>query len=305
MTHRRDADAPWLVISVSAPARGEELLLIDALRRIGARVVRRTGERYTAHIPASKQPAMHVRDAEVAVRASTSLRYPDITWRLAGTGELEALWAHDVTRLRITERITVVPAEMETAPDPEGDVVIRLLPGVGFGTAEHATTRGCLRILQRRVEPGMRIADVGAGTGILAIAAALLGAARVLALESDALSADTAERNVALNHVADRVAVRRLEAKPGDLARPWPFDGIVANIGTETLIRLLADFRAALAPGGWLILSGAPGDEPRRLMHAARKHGLVLRDTIDEAGWWTGEFIAKQHAAGERDSAHT
>src|SRR5690606_35979506 len=130
--------------------------------------------------------------------------------------------------LRITERITVVPAETETetTSDPEGDVVIRLLPGVGFGTAEHATTRGCLRILQRRVEPGMRIADVGAGTGILAIAAALLGAAQVLALESDALSSDTAERNVALNQVADRVAVRRLEAKPGDLARSGPFDGI-------------------------------------------------------------------------------
>jgi len=304
VTLRRDAGTPWLVISVSAPARGEELLLIDALRRVGARVVWREGGRYMAYVPASKSPATHVRDAEVAVRASTSRRDADISWRLAETGELEALWARDAGRVQITERITVVPADMEAAPDLEGDVVIRLFAGIGFGTAEHATTRGCLRVLQRRVEAGMRIADVGAGTGILAIAAALLGAAHALALESDALSAEAAGRNVALNHVADRVVVQQLEVRPGDLARLGPFDGIVANIETETLIRLLGDFRAALVPGGWLVLSGSPGDEPRRLVRTAGEHGLVLRDTVEDAGWWTGAFIGEQNATADSGERH-
>lgn len=281
------AEAGWIVVHVRPPARGEELLLIDALRRVGARVVRREGERYAAYFPAGRDPASIADEAAFAIRASTTLRDPDTGWRPASSGELEALWAGDVAPRRVTERIVVAPAGMEPPLEEGADLVVRLLPGVGFGTAQHPTTRSCLRMLQERVEPGARLADVGAGTGILAIAAALLGAGRVLALEADALACEAAHRNIELNQVGDRVEIRRLEAGPGDLAGLGPFDGIVANVEAGTLIRLLPDFRLALAPGGWLILSGAAGDEPPHLVRAARAHELALQATIDDSGWWT------------------
>ena len=286
------AEAGWIVVHVRAPARGEELLLIDALRRVGARVVRRVGERYVSHFPAVRDPASLIREVGVAIRASTSLRDPDAGWRPALPGELEALWAADVEPLRVTDRIMVLPAGpgMEPLLDERADVMLRLLPGVGFGTAQHPTTRSCLRMLQRRVEPGARLADIGAGTGILAIAAALLGAEQVLALEADPLACEAAHRNIELNEVGEQVEIRQLEAGPGELAGLGPFDGIVANIEAGTLIRLLPDFRAALNPDGWLILSGVAGDEPAQLVRAAHAHDLTLHATIDDSGWWTASL---------------
>lgn len=278
-----------------APARGEELLLIDALRRVGARSVRKEGERYVAHFPAFRDPDSLVREAALAIRASTSLRDPDLTWRHATAEEWESHWLKEFRPYRVTDRIVVVPAVERSAPrEPvnAGDVVIRLAPGAGFGTAEHATTRGCLRMLERLLRPGDRVADVGTGSGILAVAAALLGAEHVLALESDRLAVETAKRNTALNGVQDRVEIRRRVVVPGDLAASGPFQGILANLETRLLLRLLPDFRAALAPAGWLVLSGVPGDEPRALVRAAREQGLELRDSLVEDGWWTGAFAA-------------
>jgi ribosomal protein L11 methyltransferase len=279
----------WLVLTVPAPPRGEEHLLVDALRRLGARAVEREGERFVAHLPPTANVNRLLRRAEVAVRASTSLRDPEITWGWQEHGEwLDRRSAQPEPR-RVTEHMVVAPAAHEPT-GIAGDIVVRLHPGVAFGTAEHATTRSCLRLLERLVEPDSRIADIGAGSGILAVAAALLGARGVVALEADPLASAAAEENVALNGVTDRVTVRQGRVRPGDLASMERFHGIVANLELGIVRPLIPPLHRALVPGGWLILSGILLPERDTLLRAARDAALELEEEDPEDGWWTGWF---------------
>jgi ribosomal protein L11 methyltransferase len=281
----------WLVLSVPAPPRGEELLLVDALRRLGARLVERDGERFVAQLPEPAAVEKLIREAEVAIRASTTLARPAIEWRWGSQLELAERWRRDFLPRRVTERLVVAPVEgiSETRP---GDLVVRLHPRFGFGTAGHPTTRLCLSFLEVIVRTGDRIADVGAGSGILAIAAALLGSGRVVALESDSIACDTTRDNIALNGVGDRVEVRAIEVGPERLGAAGPFDGIVANLEARILLRLLPGFRRALPSGGWVILSGILPGERQAVAEAAAAAELALRDEATEEGWWAGVLRA-------------
>src|SRR5690606_29236824 len=127
---------------------------------------------------------------------------------------------------------------------------------MAFGTAEHPTTRGSLRLLDPLVEKGIRVADIGAGSGILSIAAALLGAGRVIAVEMDPWSCRAARENTVLNGVDDRVEIREERVGPELLPGEGPFDGIVANIESGILRPLLPSFARDLRESGWLVLSG-------------------------------------------------
>ncbi|MBI4541324.1 MAG: 50S ribosomal protein L11 methyltransferase [Gemmatimonadetes bacterium] len=132
----------------------------------------------------------------------------------------------------------VVPTWDAFEPAP-GEIVVRVDPGMAFGMAEHATTRGCLRLLDLAVRGGERVADVGTGSGILAITAAKLGAAAVTALEMDPFASEAAERNVRYNGVAERVGIAVRGVAAEGVAAMGPFDGIVANIESRTLVALM------------------------------------------------------------------
>jgi ribosomal protein L11 methyltransferase len=170
--------------------------------------------------------------------------------------------------------------------------VIVVDPGMAFGTAEHATTRGALRLLDPRVRPGDRVADVGTGSGILAIAAALLGAGDVLAVESDAWACAVALENVVRNEVADRVRVLGVEVGPELLPGEPPFDVLLANIESGTLRRLLPGLRGGVRTGGYAILGGVLLDEADGIVRAALEAGFSLDGEDREEGWWTGAFRA-------------
>jgi ribosomal protein L11 methyltransferase len=143
------------------------------------------------------------------------------------------------------------------------------------------------------------VLDVGAGSGILAIAAALAGARPVLALEADPLAAAEAARNVAANGVGARVEVRTLCARPSDIGPPGTFDGVVANLEAAHLLPLLPAISAARAPGGWLVISGLVADERDTALAAlgivagTANHGrgagtrsATLVERRDR-GWWS------------------
>ncbi len=115
-------------------------------------------------------------------------------------------WKQHYAVLRVGERIVIVPSWLEHHPAPE-DVVLHLDPGMAFGTGLHPTTRLCLRLLERYTRPGQRALDLGTGSGILAIAAARLGADAVLALDNDPVAVAVAAENVARNGVSERVTV--------------------------------------------------------------------------------------------------
>jgi ribosomal protein L11 methyltransferase len=146
-------------------------------------------------------------------------------------------------------RIVVVPTWVDHEPRP-GQRVIRLDPGRAFGTGHHETTRLCLRALERHVRPGASVLDVGTGSGILAIAAALLGAGHVLAVDIDPTAVEVARENCSANGVEVVLRAGALESRPGQ------FDVVVANISAPANIALAPLFGASVRPDGILILSG-------------------------------------------------
>jgi ribosomal protein L11 methyltransferase len=166
-----------------------------------------------------------------------------------------------------------------------GEIVIEIDPGMAFGTGQHPTTAMCLRALEEHVRPGAVVLDVGCGSGILAIAAAKLGATRVLALDIDPNAVDATRQNAAANGAAQIV-----EAREGTLAlesatQPDVFNIIVANISGLTLERLSPALAASLAPGGALISSGFLEDAVSGLCKAYKAAGLTPEPVIEDGVW--------------------
>lgn len=313
------SDDRWLAVTLPAPAPGEAILLVEALRRLGARTVEREVERVLewtgreghpagerrllALFPEPADPEGLVADIVVAVRASTSLGTVTPRWRWLEHDEWVARWGGGHPARRVSDRLAIVVGESGAARGLDGvdraiggyaanpgGQVIRLEPSSAFGTAEHPTTRACLRMLDGIVRDGDRVLDIGSGSGVLSIAAVLLGAVSAMALEADPVACAAARRNAALNGVSDPIEVLEVEVRPGSLRDRSPFDGIVANIGAEVLRPLLPDLVAALATHGWLILSGVTPRERDDLVASARGVGLAVAGADVLEGWWTGRF---------------
>jgi len=280
----------WLVLTVPVPPRGEELLLVDALHRLGARAVEREGERFAARLPPPRDVPALLAKARVVIRASTSLIDPALDWRWHEHEEWAEGWRHEHRPRRVSERIVVAAAGVD-AGSTDGDIVILLHPSTAFGTAEHPTTRTCLSFLERSVQPGQSVADVGAGSGILAIAAARLGAGRVLAIEADPHAVAAARSNVLLNAVEDRVTVRHLVVHARGAGRLGRHDIVVANLQAGIICPLIPALGRAVASGGCLIVSGILDSERDGVVAAAGGAGWVVRDAMDAGGWWTARFV--------------
>jgi len=149
--------------------------------------------------------------------------------------------------IRVSERIWIVPSWHEP-PDPRA-VVVRLDPGLAFGTGSHASTRLVLQGLEKTIKTGDRVLDYGCGSGILAIVAAKLGAADVAAVDIDPQALDTTTENARINSISLRVAL------PGQLPE-GTYDMVLANILAGPLIALEAQLAARTQAGGRVLLSG-------------------------------------------------
>ena len=258
--------------------------MVDAMRRLGARAVCREGQRVLAWLPPPPDVDGLVREAEAALRLATSMGDPALAWRWESHEEWAERWGGGEPR-RVTSRIVVAPLG-RAVERRDGDIVVRFEVGPAFGTAEHPTTRGCLQLLEAVLRPRDRVVDIGTGSGILAIAAARLGAASVLALEADALSCASARRNVVANRVADRVEVRERTVGPADLRTLARLDVVLANLEAGVLDRLLPGLRRVLARSGSLVVAGVTGGEKPTLLRSAAAVGLEPHLVQDVDGWW-------------------
>jgi ribosomal protein L11 methyltransferase len=180
-------------------------------------------------------------------------------------------------------RLTLVPSWL---PVPEGaDVVVVLDPETAFGSGEHGSTRAILSLLETLVKPGDLVLDLGSGSGILAIAAVLLGAGRALGIEVDADAIPVAQRNAERNRVADRVEF--LEGDAADLAPlAGPADLILSNILRVPNLALLPAVTRALAPGGLVVFAGMELPEQDLFLPALERAGFRMVREADDEGWW-------------------
>lgn len=177
--------------------------------------------------------------------------------------------------IRISGRLWIVPSWHE-APDPEA-IVLVLDPGMAFGTGSHPTTRLCLEWIERSLVPGVSLLDYGCGSGILAIAAAKLGAGDVLGVDIDPQAVSAATSNAERNNVSARFADSTGEIK-------GQFDIVVANILSNPLKALAPAICSHVRPGGQLALSGILAEQAGELIAAYAPYlPLAVADTRD--GW--------------------
>ena len=285
-----DAGLRWLEVGVRSPS-AEDLasLLVDGLLALGGRAAEERDGWYITHVQSQLDLEAYRSEAESLLRSHTGLDAIELhtTWR--EHEDWAETWKRGLGFRRITDRIAVRPSWVEE-PEDAPQIVVVLDPGMAFGTAEHGTTRGCLRLLDGVVTAGVHMLDVGAGSGILAIAAALLGATDVVALEGDELACETLCENLASNRVEDRVRVVEGLVDSDGLSTYAPVDGVVANIESATLKGLLQGFCAAVRPGGWLILSGILADEWPSVRDAAEQIGFRGSEVDADGEWRAGLF---------------
>ena len=206
---------------------------------------------------------------------TTSIDVNDDGWAARSQSRLRAI--------RVGDLIVTPPWDAPASTDG-GRTVVTIEPSMGFGTGHHASTRLCLMALQRirdRLRASRRVLDLGTGSGVLAMVAALLGARKVVAVERDPDALGNARNNVRRNRLADRV-----ELVAGDLADapPQPGDIVTANLTGAFFIRHAAVVLRCIRPGGLLLASGITVDE-EPAARAALVPPLVLRERRVEEEW--------------------
>jgi len=278
----------WLVLRVEAEGADARAVVAETLIALGGAAVEEQGDALVTYVAAPQDPDAFLAEAEETLRAAAG---PEarLSWRWEADQDWTERWRQGLRARRVGRRLVVTPSwiQPETRPD---DIVIVIDPEMAFGTGEHATTRGALRLLESAVAAGDRVLDVGTGSGILAIAAARLGAQEVLAVESDPDAVINASANLERNGVADRVELRCdvVDAEYLRVLGPRRFDVIAANILSSVLVPLLGAFRESLDEGGRAILGGILREEAERVVAAAREAGFELAAVDEEEEWWTG-----------------
>lgn len=230
---------------------------------------------------------------ERRVRQELRKRFGDairITCSTAPDEDWLRTWRQGLEPRQVGRRVLVKPSW--AAPDVEpAECVVELDPEMAFGTGEHGSTRTAIRLLARAASDSMRVLDVGAGSGILSIVAAKLGA-EVLALEADPEAVRTAERNVVRNGVTAEVRVVHLRVTPGvlELLRGVAFDLIVVNVERSFTEPLFPTLASMIGENGELIVAGILEEDAGAVRKAAGRAGLRVGKTATDDGWWAGAF---------------
>ncbi len=264
---------PWIALRITPTVDLE--IVSAALFAAGSQGVQEDGGALVTHFPpdydvASLTAAVRSIDPSARIEVTEA---PSVDW---------SAWRASVGAHRLG-KLSLVPPWMA---DDEDSMQVVIDPAMAFGTGEHATTRGVVRLMQVLPRIPELVADIGAGSAVLAICAARLGATKVFAIEIDHDAIGNAELNVEANGVADCVFV--FEGDAGVLLPlVAPVGLILANIISSVLIDLLPTISDSLGPRGSAILSGILAEEKDRMLEVLGSGGWTVLSQDEEAGWWS------------------
>ena len=191
-------------------------------------------------------------------------------------------WKEYYKPIKIGEKIVIVPA-WEKYTQQDGEIIVRMDPGMAFGTGTHETTRLVIKLLEKYIKNGMRVADVGCGSGILAICASKLGAAECKAYDIDPVAVKVANENIkdsGLTNVSCEVSdlLRQVD-------KSKTYDVICANIVADIIIRMMPDVVALMDENSVILASGIIVERSEDVISAFSEHGFEVVERIDENGW--------------------
>jgi len=202
-------------------------------------------------------------------------------------------WKEFFKPIFIGKSLVIKPSweTLESEPD-ENRIVIELDPGMAFGTGQHATTRMCLVLLEQHLKPGDSVVDVGCGSGILSVAAAKLGAAKIVALDTDPLAVESTIANLHSNGL-DCSETAQSSSDPAitvekvtlSQAASTDADIIVVNIVADVIINLLSEIAKAMKPEGTLLCSGILTSRQDDVEAALQAHGFAIIEKLYEDDW--------------------
>jgi ribosomal protein L11 methyltransferase len=271
----------WSLTFESERERAEELAA-DLFQAGAGGVELRDGE--VAPMPGARQPPP---GRALLVAWFSDRAAAEEAARMLGGGQIESVeeadwgevWKRGLEPL-VVGRVFVRPSWVDAAPPP-GTAEVVLDPGMAFGTGTHPTTALCLAALSDLLaaRPGTSVLDVGTGSGLLAIAAAKLGAGRVAANDEDPVAVRVARENAAANGAAVEIGQEPVARIVGT------FDLVVANILANTLVELAGEISAKVAPGGTVLLSGILAPQEDEVCAAYVARGLVPAPGRREGGW--------------------
>jgi ribosomal protein L11 methyltransferase len=307
----------WLEIAVRTPAEGVELIsgiLIEmgtggvviedpALILQYARDVHpdEWGIQETAlkghpvvkgYLPCDEWLSDRVEELKTAINQLGLDTRPEINTGVVAEEDWANAWKKYYQTVRIGERLVIKPSWEDYTPQA-GDLVIEMDPGMAFGCGTHATTALCLKLLEKYITPGITVYDIGTGSGILAVAAAKLGAGQVLAVDIDPVACRAALENVKRNNVSSRVSVRQ-----GNLMELLDnrADLVVANIIADVIAGFAPDAAKALSKDGLFIASGIIRDKAEMVRGAVETAGLTVCEQLEE-GLWIALAMQKRRLA--------
>ncbi len=239
-----------------------------------------------------------LRQALEPLAATFGLELPPLQWQRQLDEDWSLSWKQHWQADPVGERLLILPAWLPLPPEHADRLVIRMDPGSAFGTGSHPTTRLCLEALEGLAAErgrasagapdlgGIRVADLGCGSGILGIAALLQGAASVAAVDTDSLAVRATADNAVVSGFADRLQVRlgSVEAL-AEMLEGQPADLLLCNILAPVIEALAPAFDTVLAPGGVGLLSGLLVQQAPRLQQVLEGLGWHARLTAQQSQW--------------------
>jgi len=273
----------YVEVEIASDAATVEML-VGLLSEVGVEGFWEEGGLLRCYVRSERwRPEMEMEIARMVKLAVPSSRSasPRIEVRTIAGRNWNEEWERTIKPIRVTDRIVIAPSWETYDPSP-GEILIRVDPKMSFGTGYHESTRLALRLLQRHVRNRPSVLDIGTGTGVLVIAALLLGARSALGLDNDQWAYENAQENLRLNNVQERgrIVLGDVSAVPLE-----EFNVVVCNIHRTAVEQMLSDLIRHVAHNGVLILSGLLSADREPIMASLRARGLRMVEEVVENEW--------------------